>query len=86
MVITWNRTNLYNMLTFMFSDEKKGRLLTPLNEDQAAAVTAGAVGLGIGVLGSLVVGKLVEVVLAGRCQGHIRAVRHAVGDSDQGPI
>jgi len=41
-------------------DEKKGRLLTPLNEDQAAAVTAGAVGLGIGVLGSLVVGKLVE--------------------------
>ena len=44
----------------MFSDEKKGRLLTPLNEDQAAAVTAGAVGLGIGVLGSLVVGKLVE--------------------------
>ena len=35
-------------------------MLTPLNEDQAAAVTAGAVGLGIGVLGSLVVGKLVE--------------------------
>ena len=48
-----------NLLTFMLSDVK-GRFLNPLNEDQAAAVTAGAVGLGLGVLGSIVVGKLVE--------------------------
>jgi len=43
----------------MLSDVK-GRFLNPLSEDQAATVTAGAVGLGIGVLGSIVVGKLVE--------------------------
>ena len=47
------------VLTFFFSDVK-GRFLNPLNEDQAAAVTAGAVGLGFGVLGAVVVGKLVE--------------------------
>merc|ERR1712088_531203 len=41
-------------------EDVKGRFLNPLNEDQAATVTAGAVGLGIGVLGSIVVGKLVE--------------------------
>merc|ERR1712088_1195993 len=41
-------------------EDLKGRFLNPLNEDQAAAVTAGAVGLGLGVLGSIVVGKLVE--------------------------
>jgi len=41
-------------------EDVKGRFLNPLNEDQAAAVTAGAVGLGLGVLGSIVVGKLVE--------------------------
>ena len=55
----FGRNTPRNLLTLMLSDVK-GRFLNPLNQEQAAAVTAGAVGLGIGVLGSIVVGKLVE--------------------------